>query len=649
MSSELSNISGAYKWTPAEHRFVSTERELLDLLNEAKASGQTVRVVGSTWSSNEFLNPNPVLDRTKEGSKNSGINISLVGDFKALEYHRQWPRIKHDPELLITVGAASERHAIYSYLDAAGKELQASGECYLVSQSQHLGALIANAVHDTSQLSFSPETVRHIRAAVFEDGVAVIKDFYDTRTDEQRESDRALKGESAVNTSTECDGFFSFFGGFGITGIIVAATPATQPRSYYNKLVYADGIAFKDNYVPGGEPPKPKMSYPVTSFKRAMTDLIAKSTQGGDAAKDIAACFVLFGYSGDTKRMKFRVDAQLGRYYRWYNKDLPSEVVKQDSHNDSSALLAKSYCTHAETIDSLSAQARAVEASVSEAKYKYANVKNNLEKLNRLEEEAAVDQAKFAELAALKAQWGQTPDGRRRWLEGSRHDAVYDGVAAHTTGPHYIYLWDKAVEFYIRPEDHKAFCRIASAEVRECFLKKKVEETVVEEGVERRVTKTVLKQFPKGHVTDDEDGVLAVGEGENGSESDRSEVINDAVVPANKDASVSLFADCRYAHASHDAFMSGFYHTDALGIDFGCTKHHFSNESYTTFVRNVVARCQKSKIQVRVSTGKFFVYEKETVHHMYPEGTRKRLAAVTSAHDPKGVFAAPWLRDLFAV
>eukprot|EP01127_Copromyxa_protea_P003331 TRINITY_DN13163_c0_g1_i1.p1 TRINITY_DN13163_c0_g1~~TRINITY_DN13163_c0_g1_i1.p1 ORF type:complete len:477 (+),score=27.44 TRINITY_DN13163_c0_g1_i1:79-1431(+) len=443
------------------------------------------------------------------------------------------------------------------------KELMASGECFLVSESQQLGGLIANAVHDTMQRAFTPETILHIRAAVFHQEKAIIRDF----------------------SREDGDQFFSFFGGFGITGIIVAATVIITPKTYFHRLVYSPGTSFVDDYQRRCPPPALRPfsdcnnNYAITNFKEAMMDLVRKHKHKPDreisdfseycrqptkGLLDVAACFVLFSNS-DTPVV---VSRTLSRYFR-YTEDKPESfaVIKQDHHNDYSALLAKEYCNSPESIDILSHHAIGVEAAIQNLKYKAVNIQN------------------FRKV-------------------GHPHEAYYQSNVAHTTGPHYIYLWDKAVEYYVRTFDIPSFCDILEIELRNHLLP-----TVNPQGT--------FQDRPK-------------------------ETPQDASTRL-----VSIFADCRYVCHSDTAFMTGFYGQDAVAIDIGCTKFHYSNDVYTKFTSAVLRKCIEADIHVRLHTGKFYVYEKELVDSMYEKNIRDRLAKVVRQHDPTRVFAPKWMRELF--
>jgi len=114
--------------------------------------------------------------------------------------------------------------------------------------SQQVGGLLANGVHDTMQRAFTPETVPSLEALVFENGHAVIKTF----------------------TAADCDDFYSFFGGMGMTGIIVSATLWHVPKTYYHQLCYLPGVV-NPNPSPNPNPnpspnPLPDPRTPPTLF-----------------------------------------------------------------------------------------------------------------------------------------------------------------------------------------------------------------------------------------------------------------------------------------------------------------------------------------------------------------------------------------------
>ena len=173
-----------------------------------------------------------------------------------------------------------------------------------------------------------------------------------------------------------------------------------------------------------------------------------------------------------------------------------------------------------------------------------------------------------------------------------RHWAVCESEVAHTTGPSYLYCWERATEFYVKEEDIDAFVQILHLAV---------------------VTMIAA----------------AIAEGTTSSNA------------------ASIFADCRYALKSEDAFMSGWYEKDRLAVDIGCTKHHFTNAQYETMTKIVLTGCKEQNIDIRLHTGKFYVYEEQFTHHLYSEATRGRFGAVVSKFDPYGIFAPQHWRSLF--
>ena len=583
---DVTNIAENYSWVPQELILVTTEAELLAVLERCKANRTSVRVRASGWSCNQFIDPNSYPydarnDYTDDlgsssdqklpddsDSTGDGINIVLggefseVGDFEVIGG-------KHT----LYSGAAVMRQAVYTKLDTVGKELLASGECFLSSESQQVGGLIVNAVHDTMQRAFTPETVVKVRAAVFKDGEAVIEEF----------------------DQSNGDFFYAFFGGVGMTGIIVGAWLVAQPKTYYHKLVYENGLEFREKYFPGTvDTNQPTNSEPgnavllpsdnyAMSFADAMHDLVFKHCEGPDPSscsfrtQDIAACFVHFHKKkrddgseeekGEKRDGKVRevygpattVNTQLSRFYtRTNSKPEGASVVKQDKYNDYAEALAHEFCSSdAMGVNVLAANALAVEISVKDLKYKYANYQN------------------FRQL-------------------GFPHWAFYESAVAHTTGPHYIHLWAKAVEFYIHPDRRstEAFCVILESAIRRHLLP-----------------------------------------------------IADSKINLTQNA---IFADCRYAYQTKTAFMTGFYNHDALVIDIGCVKYNnFTNEVYTAMVSEVLIECQKQNIEVRIHTGKFFVYDPKLIRPHYQGDCSTRLRSVIEKHDPFHVFAPQKMRDLF--
>lgn len=108
------------------------------------------------------------------------------------------------------------------------------------------------------------------------------------------------------------------------------------------------------------------------------------------------------------------------------------------------------------------------------------------------------------------------------------------------------------------------------------------------------------------------------------------------------------FVDCRYALGrSETAFMSGWYKKDHLAIDIGCQKYQYTNEQYTVMTTTVLLGCQAQGINVRLHTGKFYVYDEKLIHYMYSKVIRGRFGAVVSKYDPYGIFAPQRWRSLF--
>ena len=176
----------------------------------------------------------------------------------------------------ITAGAATQREPIYSALDKSGRQLICSGECFTATASQMVGGLIANAVHDTMQESFSPETVQSLEAVVF---------------DEQR--------NPIIRSFSSADGdeFFAFFGGMGMTGIIVSATLVCVNKKYYSYRPYLPGCTYDDD-----------ASYKVGQTADDMEQLIQKHSildQGVNCTNNLLKLNVPNGGGPTTYRSSF--------------------------------------------------------------------------------------------------------------------------------------------------------------------------------------------------------------------------------------------------------------------------------------------------------------------------------------------------------
>jgi hypothetical protein len=546
---EVKNLPENYSWK-AEVFVAKTREALLKKVSQCVEKGVTLRVKASGWSCNEFIEP------SQDGQV--GVNVMLQGDFIGVLQLDQ-------PEGTITAGAGTQRQGIYSKLDESRRQLVASGECFTNDSSQEVGGLIANAVHDTMQRAFSPETVHSLEALVFENGVPVIKKF------------SALDG----------DAYFAFFGGMGMTGIIVSATLHCCPKKYYHHRPYLPGSNYDDDesfevgtpalgmqnlvnkyYIgkqgragttPGENLTVENGSYD-SSLSNALEDLVLKHKCDKE---DVCAMFFAFPSPDDGKNEHadgkvFSVG--LGRYYKRANGPIPKYTVTQNEFNDVSALMGKAYLQEKQTMDALMPALIKVQSAVADLKWQYANVMNSNP---------------------------QTKDDVDAALANS-HWAYQESDVAHTTGPLYVYLWAKATEFYINETDIRPFVAILQPAVEHMMA-----------------------------------GAKADGN------------------------SFSINADCRYAFGSDTAFMSGFYKSNKLAIDIGCVKHQFSNELYTEMTMTVLNKCKEQGIEVRIHTGKFYVYDKELTHYMYDEETRRRFTVLTNKYDPHGVFAPKKWRELF--
>jgi len=570
---EVDNISSNYKWD-ADVFVARTRDQLLEKVKWCMKHGVSLRVKASGWSCNRFLDPSKSDDNDQE----IGVQIILAGEFNGVMK-------VDDPVGTITAGAATQREPVYSILDKSGRQLMCSGECFTATSSQAVGGLIANAVHDTMQESFSPETVHSLEALVFDEKkYPVIRSF----------------------SAADGDDYFAFFGGMGMTGIIVSATLKCIDKKYYYYRPYLPGSKYDDDNsfkvgkeardlsqlirrhniksqgevnVPGRDlnvdvPKYGGLSTYKSSFANALKDLCGKHRCDKD---DICAMFYLFPSpeeedKASTEMGKLADGAVtvegLGRYWKRSYEKKPEYTVTQDIYNDISPLMGKEYLQDPKTIDALFPSLLNVQNSVTNTKWKYANLMNHTTKESKSDEIT------------------------RALSDKCRHWAVCESEVAHTTGPSYLYCWERATEFYVKEEDIDAFVQILQPAV---------------------VTMIAC-------------------------------AITDGTTSSN---AASIFADCRYALKSKDAFMSGWYEKDRLAVDIGCTKHHFTNAQYETMTTSVLAGCKEQNIDIRLHTGKFYVYEEQFTHHMYNQDIRGRFGAVVTKFDPYGIFAPQRWRSLF--
>ena len=569
---EVDNVSSNYKWD-ANVFVAHTCDELLQKVKWCMKHGVSLRVKASGWSCNRFLDPSKSDDDDQE----VGVQIVLAGEFDGVMK-------VDDPVGTITAGAATQRAPIYAVLDKSGRQLMCSGECFTATSSQEVGGLIANAVHDTMQESFSPETVQSLEALVFDENKnPVIRSF----------------------SSADGDDYFAFFGGMGMTGIIVSATMFCIDKKYYHYRPYLPGSKYDDDesFKVGttardldqlisrhkiksqGEvnltgrdlavdvPKNGGLSTYKSSFANALKDLCGKHQCDKD---DVCAMFYLFPKPEEEQKAKElgkladgSVTAEgLGRYWKRSFEEKPQYTVTQDVYNDISPLMGKEYLKDPKTIDALFPSLLAVQNSVTNTKWKHANLMNHTTK-----------ESKPGEVSRVLS-------------DKCRHWAVCESEVAHTTGPSYLYLWEKATEFYVKEEDIDAFVQILQPAVVDMI----------------------------------------------------QTAISDGTTSGN---AASIFADCRYALESKDAFMSGWYKKDHLSVDIGCTKHHFTNDQYEKMTKTVLLGCKDKNIDIRLHTGKFYVYEEQFTHHMYSKEIRGRFGAVVNKFDPYGIFAPQRWRSLF--
>ena len=233
------------------------------------------------------------------------------------------------------------------------------------------------------QRAFTPETVPSLEALVFVNGVAKIKTF----------------------TAADGDDFYSFFGGIGMTGIIVSATLYHVPKTFYHSLCFLPGVEYMHDpslevYKQGmtqeelvlihgikaqcpsemckaSEPESeylkigdlPFKSY-VSTFATALKDLVAKHQTG---RKDVAAMFYIFPQKGDKAKTGPNgllcgdvCSTGLGRFYRCVNPDGPAEhvpkyTVTEDKFNNISPDMGKEFLMdNKRTVDRLGGALSAV-------------------------------------------------------------------------------------------------------------------------------------------------------------------------------------------------------------------------------------------------------------------------------------------------
>jgi len=337
----ITNIAENYKWEAYYHE-INSRKELIDKADECRSKGVPLRVLASGWSCNRFIDPTP---KATGCSKNVGVNIKLCGELAEVLVHKL-------TKTTVTAMAGAMRGPIYEVLNnlKPPRQLDASGECYTEEASQQVGGLIANGVHDTMQRAFTPETVPELEALVFENGKAVIKTF----------------------TAADGDDFYAFFGGMGMTGIIVSATISTVEKTYYQSLCYLPGVKYmhdpsfevyqkamtqeqlvlihdiKEQCPPSktydvGNPTdylkfdnsSPFKTY-VSPFATALHDLVEKHHTG---CKDVIAMFYQFP---DPEKSDNTIgpdglpcgavcstgSSGLGRFYRCVNPDGPVDLPK---------------------------------------------------------------------------------------------------------------------------------------------------------------------------------------------------------------------------------------------------------------------------------------------------------------------------------
>ena len=575
----VENYTGSESWH-ATVVHASTCGDLLDQVNWCHQNSVPLRVAAAGWNYGYFVSPNfPLKDDDR-----TGVNIKLNGDFKKT--------ISHTKDT-VTVGAGIERGAIYAYLRQpdVNRDLMAGGECFTINTSQQAGALVANAVHDTNQQAFTPETVHSLEAVVFENNIAVIKEF----------------------STKDGDAFYSFFGGFGLTGIIVSVTFKTVPKTWYHRVpyylpgtVYAAALEVgvngpanytetikkfgiqqqtepdSDSLLTNSEVRGPGF-YNLPKYKSSFTnfinDFMNKTNHAAEG--DVVAYYGPFGLDSSVQGrppadMMLDIDMRNdARYYIRATEQVPDFVVTWGEYVDVSALMNKDLTIGTGTgrqyshndvaySDPNSNYAYDVQDSIMNYKWKNANINN---------------QYPFPE--------GQDPySPAQQNALTNQYWAFVENTIAHATGPNFIFgVSGVGAEFDVGNDDIYDFAKILRNSAYEFC------------------------------------------------------------VTQEPNCAGDLTMDIRSAKRSDTAFMSSFYQSDRIVIEIPGLPP--KEEDFKKFVYLVKKRSEEKNIKFGMHPGKLYVHEQEMTHFIYDEDKRKRLTRIIQQHDPKGVFAPDRLRDLF--
>lgn len=435
----MTDHGGVYSWD-SEVFQPTTRKQLLDKVAWCRKNGVPLRVKGSGWSFNKFLDPT-----SKNGEP--GVNILLKqGEFVGIHSY-------NESDNTVKVGAGTMRGPIYKELNRRGRQLMASGECFTLAESQTVGGLVGNAVHDTFQKAFTPETTKSLEVLVFDSsGSPVIRSFSDK----------------------DGDDYYAHFGGIGLAGIIVSATFYTEPTRFYHRLPYLPGSDYKDSFNPGdnalginelvdtynimaqdvnadgsvkllsvANPESPRnddsTTY-TTSFANALHDLAYKFNTDGN--NTLAAFF--FDMPDKAEDLNGQMmDGNLhvygdSRYYKLAEGPIPDFTVNYTKFDDTSPFMGKEYLSpNPSLIDILWGSLAKVQDSIHDLEWKHANLKN-------------------------------FPDKPTENSLNNVHWAYFSEIP-HLTGPDYMYTFEKAVEFYISESDLIRFAHIlqhAAVEMR---------------------------------------------------------------------------------------------------------------------------------------------------------------------------------------
>jgi hypothetical protein len=503
------------------------------------------------------------------------------------------------------------RGPIYTELYGRGRQLLAAGECFSLEESQTVGGILANAVHESFQIGFTPESVASVEVAVFdpETGKAVIKSLSDADGDE----------------------FYAQFGGMGMPGIITSATFKTEPVSYWHRMPYLPGVDYIAAFSPGQrEPTMDELiqtygipaqtsdangsiadlltvtyvdgalyNYPdswqyTSTYPNFLEDLVAKfneTTNEDGSTEAIAACYFMWNDVDDenvgTVMAKGEYDMPC-RMYKRAKGPIPEHVVNYTVFDDTSFRMGKQF-NHMTPYPS-TVRAR---SNSSQAPYSDPFMTNHMDRaLQQVQD--SIHQAEWT--AANLLNYPDDPAGATTNMSWA-----YMTEIPNLTGPAYIREgFEVAVEFYVEPKDTEAFAAIVRQAVKD------MADAAAQDP-------NYLKEDPYGG---------------------RGSVPN---------------SDSRIVIGSPTAFMSPYYGANRLVVDLGHYSGQWRNKDYDVLVRSILNAAKDQNIPIRQNTGKYFIYDPELIHYMYDQATRERFTKVLDKYDPDNVFAPRQWRDLFTV